>query len=198
MFQYFASVAVGYIVLRSIRYYRYLHKFLPKQYKLSKHSNTKIKKPTRNPLRDGFTKRKIPSDLDVIVIGSGISGLATAAFLSRVGKKVLVVEQHYIAGGCTHTYEDKGFEFDTGIHYETGSRNQAKFGIALKNIGTGMAFNGDGDDVTLMGESYESTFEIRSENFELPALLHIGGSYDFLFNDIHTVMLCLNFTSNSF
>tara|TARA_S200000501_G_scaffold378567_1_gene441901 strand:- start:1136 stop:2185 length:1050 start_codon:yes stop_codon:yes gene_type:complete len=91
-----------------------------------------------------------------------------------------------------------GFSFDTGIHYETGSRNQAKFGIALKNVGTGMAFNGDGDDVTLMGESYESTFEIRSENFELPALLHIGGSYDFLFNDIHTVMLCLNFTSNSF
>lgn len=91
-----------------------------------------------------------------------------------------------------------GFAFDTGIHYETGSRNQAKFGIALKNIGTGMSFNGDGDDVTLMGESFESTFEIRSENFELPALLHIGGSYDFLFNDIHTVMVCLNFTSNSF
>ena len=117
MFQYFASVAIGYLVLRSIRYYRYHHKFLPKQYNPTKHSNTKIKKPTRNPLRDGFTKRKIPSDLDVIVIGSGISGLATAAFLSRVGKKVLVVEQHYIAGGCTHTYEDKGFEFDTGIHY---------------------------------------------------------------------------------
>ena len=90
-----------------------------------------------------------------------------------------------------------GFSFDTGIHYETGDRNQAKFGIALKNIGTGMAFNGDGDDVTLMGESYESTFEIRSENFELPALLHIGGSYDFYFNDTHSLMLCLNFTSNS-
>ena len=91
-----------------------------------------------------------------------------------------------------------GFSFDTGIHYETGDRNQAKFGIALKNIGTGMAFNGDGDDVTLMGESYESTFEIRSENFELPALLHIGGSYDFYFNDTHSLLLCLNFTSNSF
>ena len=31
-----------------------------------------------------------------------------------------------------------GFSFDTGIHYVTGSRNQAKFGIALKNIGTGI------------------------------------------------------------
>ena len=91
-----------------------------------------------------------------------------------------------------------GFSFDTGIHYETGSRNQAKFGIALKNIGTGMSFNGDGDDITLMGENYESTFEIRSDMFELPALLHIGGSYDFLLTDDHSVMLCLNYTSNSF
>jgi Phytoene dehydrogenase and related proteins len=30
---------------------------------------------------------------------------------------VLVLEQHYIAGGCTHTFEDKGYEFDTGVHY---------------------------------------------------------------------------------
>ena len=37
---------------------------------------------------------------------------------------------------------------------------ETKFGIALKNIGTGMAFNGDGDDVTLMGESYESTLRL--------------------------------------
>jgi phytoene dehydrogenase-like protein len=25
-----------------------------------------------------------------------------------------VLEQHYIAGGCTHAFEDKGYEFDTG------------------------------------------------------------------------------------
>ena len=66
------------------------------------------------------------------------------------------------------------------------------------NIGTGMSFNGDGDDITLMGENYESTFEIRSDMFELPALLHIGGSHDFLLTDDHSVMLCLNYTSNSF
>ena len=60
-----------------------------------------------------------------------------------------------------------------------------------------MSFNGDGDDITLMGENYES-FEIRSIMFELPALLHIGGSYDFLLTGDHSVMLCLNYTSNSF
>merc|ERR1712023_72152 len=36
---------------------------------------------------------------------------------SRLGRKVLCLEQHYIAGGCMHCFEDKGYEFDTGIHY---------------------------------------------------------------------------------
>ena len=30
---------------------------------------------------------------------------------------MLVLEQHDQAGGCCHTYVEKGFEFDTGIHY---------------------------------------------------------------------------------
>ena len=30
---------------------------------------------------------------------------------------MLVLEQHYIAGGCCHTFTEKGYEFDTGIHY---------------------------------------------------------------------------------
>jgi UDP-galactopyranose mutase len=32
----------------------------------------------------------------------------------NLGKKVLVLEQHDQAGGCCHTFIDKGFEFDTG------------------------------------------------------------------------------------
>ncbi len=31
--------------------------------------------------------------------------------------QVLVLEQHDQAGGCCHTFIDKGFEFDVGIHY---------------------------------------------------------------------------------
>ena len=67
--------------------------------------------------RDAFKPRKVPEDLDFVIIGSGIGGMYTAALLAKVGKKVLVLEQHYIAGGCMHCFDDKGFEFDTGVHY---------------------------------------------------------------------------------
>lgn len=62
----------------------------------------------------GFSVDKVPQNLDAIVIGSGIGGLTVAATLAKVGKKVLVLEQHDQSGGCCHTYVDKGFEFDVG------------------------------------------------------------------------------------
>ena len=37
--------------------------------------------------------------------------------MSKAGKRVLILEQHDQAGGCCHTFIDKGYEFDVGIHY---------------------------------------------------------------------------------
>jgi len=68
-------------------------------------------------LKCGFTSKKVPADIDTIVIGSGMGGLTAAALLAKRGQRVLVLEQHDVAGGCTHTFEEKGFEFDTGLHY---------------------------------------------------------------------------------
>jgi all-trans-retinol 13,14-reductase len=64
-----------------------------------------------------FRKNKAESHYDVIVIGSGIGGLCNAALLSKLGKKVCVLEQHYTAGGYTHAYERNGYEWDVGVHY---------------------------------------------------------------------------------
>ena len=57
------------------------------------------------------------TDVDVIIVGSGISGLCCGAMLSMEGKKVLILEKHFKLGGYTHTFKRKGFEWDVGIHY---------------------------------------------------------------------------------
>jgi all-trans-retinol 13,14-reductase len=46
-----------------------------------------------------------------------MGGLTTAALLSELGWKVCVLEQHYTAGGYTHSYERNGYEWDVGVHY---------------------------------------------------------------------------------
>ena len=70
-------------------------------------------------LRIGYRYRptRLAPDYDVVVIGSGMSGLTVAALLSDLGKKVCVLEQHYTAGGFTHSYERAGYEWDVGVHY---------------------------------------------------------------------------------
>lgn len=44
---------------------------------------------------------EIPKNADIIIIGGGISGCATAYFLSKNGFKVIVVEQRNIASGAS-------------------------------------------------------------------------------------------------
>ena len=57
---------------------------------------------------------------DAIVIGSGMGGMTAAAALSRVGNKVLLLEQHQTLGGLTHSFSRDGFTWDVGVHYLSG------------------------------------------------------------------------------
>jgi prolycopene isomerase len=54
------------------------------------------------------------SDLDVIVIGSGIGGLVTATQLAAKGARVLVLERYLIPGGSAGYFEREGYRFDVG------------------------------------------------------------------------------------
>ena len=60
---------------------------------------------------------QVPSKVDVIIIGGGVGGLVTGSILARAGKKVLILEQHDQAGGGTHSFVERGYEFDPGVHY---------------------------------------------------------------------------------
>lgn len=64
-----------------------------------------------------YRAKRLNGDYDAIVIGSGIGGMTAAACLAELGKKVVVFEQHYTAGGFTHSYARNGYEWDVGVHY---------------------------------------------------------------------------------
>jgi phytoene dehydrogenase-like protein len=54
---------------------------------------------------------------DVVIIGSGVGGLATAICLAKAGKRVVVLEQHYVPGGWSHSFTLNGQRFSPGVHY---------------------------------------------------------------------------------
>ena len=51
---------------------------------------------------------------DVIVVGGGIAGLTSAAYISRAGKSTLLVEKQEKLGGLVSTFWHEGFAFDAG------------------------------------------------------------------------------------
>lgn len=93
-----------------------------------------------------------------------------------------------------------GIALDIGIQYVTGDNDQMAFGIALKNVGPKMRFQGDGLSLKAFIPGQESSFtlEQRSQPFEIPAQLNIGAAYDFLLKNEMKLTLAGNFTSNSF
>ncbi|MEL6923433.1 MAG: PorV/PorQ family protein [Bacteroidota bacterium] len=95
-----------------------------------------------------------------------------------------------------------GFAIDAGVQYVTGEQDNFKFGISLRNVGTPMKFNGEGLTAQLPNPngdlSYELTYLQRATRFELPSVLNIGGSYDFLLGPKNRLTVIGNFTSNSF
>ncbi|MEK6678756.1 MAG: NAD(P)/FAD-dependent oxidoreductase [Nitrospirota bacterium] len=76
---------------------------------------------------------------DAIIIGAGIGGLTAGAFLSKAGKKVLVIEKSNIIGGRCSSRTWDGFSFDVGADYFAKGmlKNFARLGkdVALRPIG---------------------------------------------------------------
>ena len=96
--------------------------------------------------------------------------------------------------------KSSGIAIDAGIRYVTGDKEQIKFGIALKNVGPVMRYKGDGlsQQVSYVSTEFIGSLEQRSATYELPSLLSIGGSYDFIFTPESKLNLALGFTANSF
>ena len=93
-----------------------------------------------------------------------------------------------------------GVALDVGIRYVTGEKDQIKFGIALKNVGPTMRYKGDGfnSQATYVETGNIATLDQRTQDFELPALLNIGASYDFIFSEKSKLVSSFAYTANSF
>jgi all-trans-retinol 13,14-reductase len=59
-------------------------------------------------------------EYDVVVIGSGLGGLACATILAREGYQVCVLEKNKQIGGTLQTFVRDKIIFDSGVHYVGG------------------------------------------------------------------------------
>lgn len=95
-----------------------------------------------------------------------------------------------------------GIALDAGVQYVTGDKDNFKFGVSLKNIGSPMKFSGEGLSFVTAnpqgGTQYPITVTQRAEGFELPSMLNIGLSYDFYAGTKSRITGVGNFTANSF
>jgi all-trans-retinol 13,14-reductase len=57
---------------------------------------------------------------DVVIIGSGLGGLACGAILAKEGKSVCVLEKNKQIGGTLQTFVRDKVIFDSGVHYVGG------------------------------------------------------------------------------
>jgi all-trans-retinol 13,14-reductase len=96
-----------------------ISRIITERRKVKERGTKPIARVDRALLRKKFAKKHLSTDgYDTIVIGSGMGSLSCAAILARLGKKVLVLEQHPdVAGGGTHQYDLGGYRFDSGLHY---------------------------------------------------------------------------------
>lgn len=72
---------------------------------------------------------------DVIVVGGGLGGLTSGAKLARAGKKVLLIEQHSIPGGCATTFRRKDLSVEVGLHMMDGLDPEDPKVEALQDLG---------------------------------------------------------------
>ena len=156
------------------------------------------------------------TDADVVVIGAGIFGLSTAYFLSRMGKKVILLEKKDVGSGasgsneafvwgCTRKFPVLPFyrfsqQFYTKIHETIG------YDVEYTNCG-GYVIAESEREMELLEEWLEQRWQdglfemkmVYKDEFHkrLPGFSdHVmGGTYNPLEGRVNSILVCVGFAS---
>ncbi|RPI18557.1 MAG: PorV/PorQ family protein [Ignavibacteriae bacterium] len=90
-----------------------------------------------------------------------------------------------------------GYAFDFGIQYIAGQTG-LRFGIAIKNLGPAMKFDGPGLDQTFVSNGQNVTRRINLQEFDLPTSLEIGLAYSRTFGKNNTIAVSSSFQNSGF
>ena len=85
-------------------------------------------------------KADLHDSYDVIVIGTGVGGMVCAGFLARTGKSVLLLDHHYLPGGCCTAFRRKGYTFDAAVHHIGACGRYGIIGQILSRFGMSLEF----------------------------------------------------------
>lgn len=72
---------------------------------------------------------------DVVIIGSGMGGLACGVILAKAGLKVVVLEKNHQVGGSLQVFSREKRIFDTGVHYVGGLQENGNLNLFFKYLG---------------------------------------------------------------
>jgi len=100
------------------------------------------------------------------------------------------------------TVSSTGFAFDFGLQYLAG-KSGLKFGVALKNFGPSMRFDGTGleqyyEPQGSIGGTTNEPRKITLQDFSLPTTLELGISYDIPIGKKNNVLLSTTFQNNNY
>ena len=72
---------------------------------------------------------------EVIIIGGGIAGLSAGVYAQKCGFHTTILESHNIPGGNCTSWKRKGYLFEGGMHWLTGSRKNDVLNSMWRHVG---------------------------------------------------------------
>ena len=118
-------------------------------------------------------RNPLPESVDVVVIGCGLGGLSTAAYLAKAGLSVAALDSHYVAGGCGTVFSrgpaEARYHFDVGLHYIGDCGPEGTIPTILREVGADpvefLPMDPDGFDTIVLPGGFEFPIPVGLDRY---------------------------------